>query len=180
MPETAHNAFPVLRTSRLVLRQLKDDDLQAIFALRSNAVVCRYLSRPVQQHPDEAKAFIGKIKKGYSDSSAYYWALSLKGDEALIGSICLWNFSVDGAVAETGYEMLPECHGKGYMKEALEVVCTYGFNALKLTAIEAFTHRDNISSQNLLLRNGFVLCEGRVDEEVETNVVYRKEASKRS
>lgn len=170
----AHGQFPVLTTYRLVLRQLQDEDVHAIFALRSDDTVCRYIARPCLQHIDEAKAFIGKIRKGYSDNSSYYWVLSLKDDQALMGSICLWNFSDDKTVAETGYEMLPGHHGKGYMHEALEAICEYGFGALMLTEIEAFTHRDNVSSKKLLERNGFVLCEGRVDKDVETNVVYKK------
>lgn len=166
---------PVITTSRLVLRQLKNEDQDAIFALRSSDVVRRYIDRPAQQHIDEAKTFIEKIKKGYADNSAYYWVLSLKDNGALIGTICLWNISEDKTVAEVGYEMLPQYHGNGYMQEALEAICAYGFNILKLTAIEAFTHRDNTSSKRLLERNGFTLCEGRIDEDVETNVVYRKE-----
>lgn len=175
MPNTAYNQFPFLTTSRLVLRPLRDEDLQAIFMLRSDDIVCKYIDRPKPQHIEEAKAFVEKIKTAYKNNNTYYWVLSLKDDEALMGSICLWNFSADGTVAEVGYEMLPAYHGKGYMHEALEAVCTFCFSILKLTAIEAFTHHDNINSRNLLERNGFILCEGRRDEEVEANVIYKKE-----
>lgn len=167
--------FPLLTTSRLVLRPLKDEDKQAIFTLRSSDIVGRYIDRPKQQHIDEAGAFIEKIKKGYVENNAYYWVLSLENNDVLIGTICLWNISEDKTVAEVGYEMLPEYYGKGYMQEALQAICTYGFNVMKLMAIEAFTHRDNTSSKKLLERNGFTLCESRIDEDVETNVVYRKE-----
>jgi ribosomal-protein-alanine N-acetyltransferase len=175
MTEATHVLFPVLTTSRLVLRKLEDEDLQAIFALRSDATVCRYIDRDRQQHTGEAKAFIENIKKGYSDNNTYYWALGLKDNPALIGCICFWNFSKNNTVAETGYEMLPEHYGKGYMQEALEAISQYGFHVLKLAAIEAYTHRDNTSSKNLLERNGFVLCESKVDGNVDTNVVYKKE-----
>ncbi len=164
-----------LTTPRLVLRELKDEDLQAIFALRSNETVCRYIDRPVPQHISEASAFIERIRKGYADNSTYYWVLSLKGEQELLGTICLWNFSGDG-VAEIGYEMLPQHHGKGYMQESLAAISEYSFNILKLSAIDAFTHRDNTASKKLLERNGFNLCEGRTDPDVPANVIYRKGA----
>ena len=134
----------------------------------------RYIARPIQQYISEAKAFIEKVKKGYSNNSYCYWVLCLKDNPAFIGSICLWNFSEDGTIAETGYEMLPEHYGKGYMHEALGAIVEYAFGVLKLIAIEAFTHCDNIRSKNLLEKSGFLRCEGRVDEDVETNVIYRK------
>ncbi|WP_345084849.1 GNAT family N-acetyltransferase [Nemorincola caseinilytica] len=163
-----------MSTSRLALRRLRTDDLQAIFALRSDEAVCRYIDRPVIQHADEAAAFIERIVNGYANNDIYYWALTPKEGQDLIGTICLWNFSADGTVAEVGYEMLPMHHGKGYMHEALAAISQYCFNTLGLTAIEAFTHHANTASRQLLERNGFILCEGRVDPDVTANVIYKK------
>lgn len=166
-----------LMTDRLVLRQLVDEDVQQIAALRSNELVCRYLGRPILQHSSEAIAFIDRIKDGYANGTAYYWAICLKGAQELMGTICLWNFSAGNTVAEVGYELLPEHHGNGYMQEALAAVCMYGSTSLRLSVIDAFTHRDNTPSKNLLERNGFVFCEGRADPDTEDNVVYTKSVS---
>lgn len=168
-------SYPTLSTDRLVLRQLTDEDAGVVFALRSNAEVCKYIARPLQTHIDEAKAFIEKIKKEISEDKCRQWLLTLSDSQAIIGSVCLWNFSDDKTTAELGYDMLPEYHGKGYMNEAVQTVLDYGFNTRNFQAIEAFTHRDNLKSRQLLERNGFIFCEGRVDEDVPTNVVYSKE-----
>lgn len=165
-----------LSTPRLSLRQLTMNDRQAIFALRSNETVCRYIDRPVPQHIDDAIAFIERIRSGYAAGNAYYWVLSPANGQELLGSICLWNISADGKVAEMGYEMLPQYHGMGYMQEAVIAVVEYCFNTLGLFAIEAFTHRDNTASRKLLERNGFILCEGRTDPDVAANVIYKRTA----
>jgi len=48
--------FPVLTTDRLILRQLTSLDAAAIFALRSDERVNRYLDRPVCRRLEEAEA----------------------------------------------------------------------------------------------------------------------------
>jgi len=167
--------FESLSTDRLTLRMLQDDDLQAIYALRSDETVGRYIGRPLLQHIDEAYTFTDRIRNGYAAGNIWYWAICTKDSRDMIGTICLWNFSADGQVAEAGYEMLPRYYGNGYMQEALTAVCQYAFHNLKLTAIDAYTHRDNTRSINLLDRAGFVLCADRTDPDVPANVIYRKE-----
>ena len=49
-----------------------------------------------------------------------------------------------------GYSMDASEQGKGYMKEALNMVLDYGFNELELHRIEASTLVDNLRSQNVL------------------------------
>lgn len=172
--------FQPLSTTRLSLRPLTNEDLQAIFALRSNAEVCRYIDRPPLQDLAGAQAFIDSIMAGYANGSTYYWVIATKETGELAGTICLWNITADETTAEVGYEMLPAQHGKGYMQEAMAAVIDYSFNTLQLHAIEAFTHKDNERSRHLLQKNGFILCPGRTDPDVPANVIYRKDAPTQS
>lgn len=57
--------------------------------------------------------------------------------------------------AFVGYSIDEKEQGKGYMKEALNLVLKYAFNDLKLHRIEASTLIDNIRSQNVLKSCGF-------------------------
>jgi len=168
--------FQPLSTARLTLRKLTDDDLQAIFALRTNEDVCRYIDRPILKDTDATQSFIDRIKNGYNANNTYYWVITLKETGDLIGTICLWNIAADETTAEIGYEMLPRYHGNGYMQEAMASVIDYSFDVLRLHAIEAFTHKDNARSRHLLQKHGFILCEGRTDPDVPANVIYRKDA----
>ena len=56
---------------------------------------------------------------------------------------------------EIGYELLTNFQGQGIMKEAAERVIDYAFNTIKVQKIEAFLHRDNQSSINLLEKFSF-------------------------
>ena len=142
--------FPVLRSNRLVLRRLKETDIQSLFAIRSNPGVAQYLDRPLAKSKSEVLEFIQKIHRQVKEHKAIFWAIELKEQEGLVGSICFWNIDEQKCSAETGYELHPEYQGQGIMKEALELIIHFGFETMCLQAIQAFVHPQNQSSLALL------------------------------
>jgi len=147
--------FPVLTTDRLTLRQLSPSDTTAIFALRSDERVNRYLDRPACRSLEEAAAFVEKINGGIEQGKSLYWVICLQENPLLVGTICLWNFSEDGQTAELGYELSPDFQGRGIMSEALGRVLAYIFGTLGLQTVEAYTHPENAPSEKLLRMHGF-------------------------
>src|SRR5437868_13096004 len=111
--------FPNLITERLFLRQLKIEDANEIFTLRSSDEVNRFLDRPKATTIDEARQFINKINDGINKNESVYWAITFKNDSKLIGTICYWNISKENDRAEIGYELQPRYQGKGIMQEAI-------------------------------------------------------------
>lgn len=167
------NPFPSLKSERLVFRRMNENDVKQVFFLRSDPEVNSFVERPAPKNLDEALAFIKKINKGINSGQYIYWTITLQGNNSMIGSICLWNFSEDASCGEVGYDLHPDYQGKGYMNEALREILNYGFNQLNLARIEAFTHHKNAPSLKLLEKNGFQLVEGKMDEHNENNVVYQ-------
>lgn len=170
--EVSFIPFPVLSTSRLVLRQLWESDAKDLSDLRSDEAVNRYVARAKQTSLKEASAFIHTINRGIREKKWLYWAISRKEHSKLIGTICLWNFSANHTTAEIGYELSPAHQGQGFMNEALRCVIDYSFNHMHLKALEAFTHKDNSSSIRLLLRNQFEQDIDRKDGEDENNRIF--------
>jgi len=148
--------FPQLSSERLALRQLALSDAAAIFALRSDERVNRYIDRPACQSIGEAEAFVEKIAAGVAAGNCLYWAVCLRENPLLIGTICMWNFSEDGHSAELGYELSPDVQGRGIMSEAVGCVLAYAFGTLGLQAVEAYTHPENAPSEKLLHGHGFL------------------------
>lgn len=161
-----------LETERLELKEICEHHTEDILKIRSNEVINRFVKRNSPKNNYDALQFILTIKKRTQNNETFYRGISLKKYPALIGTICLWNFSEDRKSAEVGYEMLPDYHGKGLMSEALKAVLTYGFNELHLQEILAFTSRFNEDSKKLLLRHGFVLEENRKDEGFPDNLIF--------
>jgi ribosomal-protein-alanine N-acetyltransferase len=151
----SNDPFPLLTTDRLVLRPLDMGDADALFQLRTNAEVNRYLIRPVPKSIEEVYAYVEKIHGLLADNKSFYWVLCLKTDNKLIGTICLWNFSDEQDVADLGYELSPEFQGMGLMQEAAEKVIDYGFDVVGIKIMLGVTDPGNERSAALLKRNGF-------------------------
>ncbi len=164
--------FQTLETKRLQLRKPIEEDVPQIFYLRSNDTVNQYILRAKQKELKEALSFINDRNKDIENGKIYYWAITLKGVQELIGSICLWNFSEDKTVAEIGYDLHPDYFHKGIMTEAILEVIEFGFNKLHLRSIEAFTHNENTNSIKLLEKSGFIYAPSRIDEGFPHNHIY--------
>ena len=165
-------SFPELQSIRLKLRSLQDKDLTALYALRSNEQVNRYLDRSPARSVEDAQAFISKIRDATAGNQSFYWGITLKNQPELIGAICIRNLSVDRKTAELGYELHPDSQGKGYMQEAITLVIRFAFERIGLSVLEANTHKDNHASTKLLLKNRFELETEKSDPDNKNNLIY--------
>jgi ribosomal-protein-alanine N-acetyltransferase len=52
--------------------------------------------------------------------------------------------------------ILPQYNGQGIVTEAIKVVLEYGFEELNMHSIEAVIDPDNVASERVLQKNGFV------------------------
>lgn len=167
--------FPILTTERLTLRQLSDNDVQEIFLLRSDILINKYLDRQPSKTLKDALEFIKKIR----NNSLSYWAISPRGNEKLVGTICLFDVSEELKKCEIGYELLTEYQGKGIMREAAKKIIEYSFQTLGLKTIEAYTHKDNQSSTNLLKELKFKTT-NRVDETNSNLILFQLNSSNKN
>lgn len=163
-----HAQFRELQTPRLFLRALTTGDDDAIFALRSNDEVNRFIGRTAAQTLADATGFIQARIKDMVASECVYWAIELKSTGRLIGTICYWNLNYNEESAEIGYELMPDMQGKGIMQEAIKAVIAWGFNEMKLETIMALPLVEHERSVKLLEKNGF-----SYDEITNGHLVYK-------
>lgn len=170
--EATFTAFANLSTERLELRQLRLTDENEIFFLRSDEIINQFIDRPKPKKTEEARDFIRKINNNIKSNKSFYWAITIKGNPKLIGTICLWNFSENKKTAEVGYELNSAFQGKGIMDEALKKIIDFSFKTLGITTLEAFTHKNNLKSASLLIRNNFLQDLTRKDEDQVNNIIF--------
>lgn len=164
--------LPTLHSERLELRELSDNDKPDLFKMRSNEKVLKYIERPKALNIEEIIVFIDRINNDVAINKVYYWAINLKNESKLIGTICLWNFSNNRKTAEIGYDLHPDYQGKGFMMEALNAVLKFAFKKLSIEIIEAFTHKHNATSINLLVKSGFQLIKEKKDDGFPNNIIF--------
>jgi len=148
--------FPILETERLILRRVLPSDVKEMFELRSNPETMKYIPRPLLTNHEEALAHIQMMEDKIETNEGINWAITIKGDDKMLGVIGHYRIKPEHYRAEVGYMILPEYHGKGITTEAVQCVVDYGFNTMQLHSIEGVIDPENEASQRVLQKCGFV------------------------
>ena len=147
--------FPTLTTQRLVLREIADHDVEAVFAMESDPVAMRYWSRPPMREIAEARAAVERARGYFPAHVGLRWSIARPADDWMIGHVSLFNFHEQSGRAEIGYGLARPHWGQGFMHEALIAVIDYAFGPLGLRRLEADTDPRNQASIRALERLGF-------------------------
>lgn len=176
MSPLCFSPFPTIKTPRLLLRQLESKDAESIFNYQSNKQHFPYVDMPVYTEREQASAYIEKMNAGIKTNQWIVWAIADMDTKEILGTVSLWNISIEDESAELGYGLFSEAIGKGIMSEALEGVLDYGFHDMGLLKIEAYTSVLNKKSIALLKRRDFsyskTVEEPASNGELETMKVY--------
>ncbi|WP_439554515.1 GNAT family N-acetyltransferase [Flavobacterium macrobrachii] len=148
--------FQNLETERLLLRQLDNKDVNEVLELRGNPETMKFIPRPLAKNTDDALEHIKMINDKIDENVGINWAITIKGSDKMIGLLGHYRIQPENHRAEIGYMILPQYNGKGYVTEAVKAVMEYGFNQMNLHSIEAVIDPENIASERVLQKNGFV------------------------
>jgi [ribosomal protein S5]-alanine N-acetyltransferase len=147
--ESVFDAFPVLKTRRLVLREFRMEDAEAIFWLRNNPAVGRFIARQ-SSGLEQSKELVNKVIKGFENHESIGWAATLRSDDRFIGGCGLNRIEKENLRAEIGGELIPDYWGKAIAKEAVEAIVNFGLDIYKLHSIEARVMPENRGAVKIL------------------------------
>lgn len=147
--------LPTINTSRLCLRSISADDVDAFYTIYSNPEVMRYWSTPPLANRAAASKLVSEIQDGFKRRELLKWGIALRTDDSLIGSVTLFHPDFTHRRAEIGYALGRAHWGNGYMQETLQAVLNYAFTVLNLHRIEADVDPRNAASVRTLERLGF-------------------------
>lgn len=134
----------IIETNRLKLK------------VASQAEMTRYIA---QQTDDILKTAYQEMLQGcldHPDQWEWYaiWMIERK-DGAHIGDLSFKGLNPDGS-AEIGYGISEEYRNKGYATEAVDAAVRWALSRPDATRVEAETEPDNLASQRVLEKCGFV------------------------
>lgn len=155
--------FPILTTERLILRELREEDIAPAFRMFENPAVMRYIGKPSHKTLDDTREIIERNRIQFPQRDGIRWAITRRGDDTLIGTCGHWRLMKEHHRAEIGYDLDEPHWGKGYMREALQAILRFGFVEMELHSTEAQIDPDNQRSRRVLERLGF-RCDGRIRE----------------
>lgn len=154
------DAPPELRTARLRLRPLTDDDVDALVPIYTNPEITRYFSIDVPDRDAVVGVVTRRLTRSLSPGMGS-WALDLDG--TVVGLGHLWpSRELPGDVPEMGWLLGREFWGRGLATEAATAVLDHGRYGLGLPVVWALVHRENAASIAVARRLGMLdVGEGR-------------------
>ena len=135
-----------VETERMYLYPLSDEEMRLVIENESD--------------PEMKQAYTEMLEGGLSnpDKRIWYasWNMELKDEPGIIiGDFCFKGLSDDGVV-EIGYGLKEEYRHYGYMTEAVKVITEWALSQDRVKQVEAETDAENIASQKVLFRSGFI------------------------
>ncbi|MEM6723470.1 MAG: GNAT family protein [Bacteroidota bacterium] len=164
--------FPRLETERLILRNLRTNDVPRIVQFAGDKDIAdnvRNLPHPYAEK--DAIFWLNLSNQGFVSGQRAVFGIALKDGDLFIGGCGLHINSLDNN-AEAGYWMAKPFWGKGYITEALGALIRYGFEERKLNKIFATHFVENVGSGKVMTKNGMVQ-EAVLKDHVLKNGEYR-------
>lgn len=149
--------FPVIRTPRLILRELCPADVPALFAIHSDADAMQWFGTDPMTDDQQAEQLLAQFASWRTlPNPGVRWGIERQSEPGLLGTCGLFKWNRPWRSCAVGFELGRGAQGQGLMTEALEAILDWGFAHMALNRIEAQVHPQNLASLRLLERMGFV------------------------
>jgi RimJ/RimL family protein N-acetyltransferase len=142
-----------LVTERLVLRPLRDEDLEPLAAVLGDPVTMRFFPRPRTR--EETRVWIARNQERYAVDGHGLWAVERRADGAFLGDCGLVMQRPEGVPeVEVGYHFAREHWGQGYATEAAAACVRLAFEVLRVPRVIALVRPENTPSARVAQRLG--------------------------
>ena len=160
-------------TDRLILRRFTVNDAEDMFHNWANdSEVTKYLRWPPHLNVDVSRKLLNEWSSSYSDLAYYAWAITLKENHMVIGSIGIMDVSENDERGEIGYCIGKNWWGNGVMTEVLKAVISFGFHQVGFNRLEADHSINNPASGRVMQKAGMVY-EGIAMQKYKANLGFQ-------
>ena len=150
-----HQGTKTLQTERLLLRRFGIEDAEEFYRnVTSDSKVNKFLTWPVHKDVEETRELLTGWVERYENPERYCWAIVLKENEQLIGTIAAPTIKNRTETAEVTYCIGSAWWGLGIVTEALSEVIRYLFEEILVNRIEAGYDIKNPASGRVLEKVG--------------------------
>ncbi len=144
-----------LVTSRLQLRMMRGRDAATVAAYRDHPDIARYQDWPLPYGLSAAEESIRRQHDLEGPTGGSWVSLAIDHNGVLVGDVAV-GLMGEGHVAQVGYTVAPEYHGKGFASEAVGAVIDALFATGHVHRVTAGLDPDNHASMRLLEQLGFI------------------------
>jgi RimJ/RimL family protein N-acetyltransferase len=144
--------IPTLETERLIMRELRNDDLDAFAAFMADEDVARYIAPAPMTRADAWRSLAQGL--GHWHLRGYgMWAVVQKSDGAFVGRVGMLN-PEGWPGLEIGWTLGKPYWGRGYATESAAAAMRYAFLTQPVERLISCIDPENKASQAVALRIG--------------------------
>ncbi len=154
-PFESRTPWPALRTPRLLLRPLREDDLADIHVYGGDCEVTRFMTWGPNT-PEDSRAALDRMlaEQAVWPRRNVNLAAERTADGRVIGVVSLWLVDRDHPAAEFGYSFAREAWGQGFATEAAAALIRHAFETLGLHRVIATCNVRNVGSWRVMEKLG--------------------------
>ena len=159
----------MIETQRLYLREMTDEDFDALYAVLADSDVTAHY--PYTFDEKRVWGWIQKNKERYRIFGFGLFAVVLKQTGEMIGDCGITIQNINGVLKpEIGYHIRKDCRRKGYAREAAAACVNFAFTKTPFRELYSYMHKTNAASAATARTNGFLLTEEYEDNGYATQV----------
>ena len=147
---------PELAADGIRLRELGAADVPAMTAACQDPLIQRFTFVPVPYDDRHARGFVAGLPAARATGDSLALAISPVGGDELLGTVGLQRFRWEHRTCEIGYWVVPAARGRGAATAAVRLLSRWALSELGLARVQLDTDVDNVASQRVAERAGFV------------------------
>jgi len=161
----------VIETERLLLREMKDDDFQALYEVLADTEIMQYY--PYAFDENRVRNWIQRNIDRYRIFGFGLWTVCMKETGEIIGDCGLTMQLINGQIKpEIGYHIKADKQRNGYAKEAAIAVRDWVFNNTPFNVIYSYMKYTNMPSCKTAISWGCKLVDEFKDDMNEITKVF--------
>ena len=153
----------LVKTDRLILREILPTDIDGMFELHSDPEVHRFLGNKTVTSKEEMTNIINAVIQRYIDFGIGRWAIIDKKTNEFIGwtglELVTEQINNHKNYYDLGYRLIRKYWGQGIATETAIASLEYAFNKLNTDEVFARADSENIASNKVLKKVGLKFIE---------------------
>lgn len=144
-----------IETSRLLLREWREEDLEPFIAMNRDPRVMRYFPEPYS--PERTRAFYGRIQREFAERGCGLYAAEEKSSGRFMGFIGFHGADFQAEFCpcvEIGWRLDTPFWNRGYATEGAKACLALGFGQLGFDQVYSFTAVQNLPSRRVMEKLG--------------------------
>ena len=149
----------ICETSRLLLRQFNESDVDSLLGFRGDPAVMRFSITGPETRADIQSKYLPSCLRRYARDGLGQWAVVRKSDGRCVGECGICVQEVEGEREfEIGYRLRRDCWGIGLATEAARACRDYGFKHAGLRRLISIIESENAASIRVAEKMGMTLA----------------------